>query len=199
MAISDYFVVENKTKKRMPLWAPLGGKAVGNIISIHPDSPKDKWLKMSNGLTSVVISLIGLSGSRLAKREDEKLHIIWILEKDQSACGIGTVSFELSEMPWDQRYLNRQRLFMLAVLDGIDQQLGWETLNYEPNQELIRNCTSQFREMLEKLTEHDIDETAGAEWRKAATEDDPIHNGFPKCPKHDVYLTVFGCHICNDR
>lgn len=32
----------------------------------------------------------------------------------------------------------------------------------------------------------------------AAKSNDPINCGFPRCPKHGVLLSVFGCKICND-
>lgn len=63
---------------------------MGNIISLNDKTPKSDWISMSNGLTSVFISVLGLSGSRLAQTDDEKRLIVWLLEKDQSAVGIGT-------------------------------------------------------------------------------------------------------------
>lgn len=172
---------------------------MGNTIFIHHDSPMDEWLSMNNELTSLFISLIGLSGSRLAKREDEKHLIIWILEKDQSACGIGNVGFELIHMPWKKKDFLRQQAFIQKVLDGIDQQLGWETLNNKPDPKLIKYTTNRFRRMIKKLTEEDIDEMEGIKWLQDATEEDPIHQGFPKCPKHGVYQTIFGCYVCNNE
>jgi hypothetical protein len=37
------------------------------------------------------------------------------------------------------------------------------------------------------------------EWLAAAEPDDPVLCGFPRCSKHQILLTVFGCHICNDQ
>jgi len=42
---------------------------------------------MSNGLTSVFISTLELSGTHLAKADNEKRMIVWLLERDQGAIG----------------------------------------------------------------------------------------------------------------
>ncbi|MDE6728657.1 MAG: hypothetical protein K2J80_12080, partial [Oscillospiraceae bacterium] len=69
---------------------------MGNCITFGEDS-----LKMSNGLTAVFIDVITLAGSRIAQTVDEKRLIVWLAEKDQSVVGIGTVGFDIREMPWN--------------------------------------------------------------------------------------------------
>ena len=170
---------------------------MANTIRLYDNSPIDDWLTISNGATEVFISVIGLSGSRLAKTEDEKILIVWILEHDQSALGIGTVDFDLSEMPWDKRRLNLQKQFMFKVLEGIENELGWEVLNYIPNKKFLKTAVIYFRKMLQQLDEAIIDDEAINEWIADSKEEEPMKNGFPLCKKHKILLTVFGCHICN--
>lgn len=44
----------------------------------------------------------------------------------------------------------------------------------------------------------DMDSKATQEWLKAATASDPINTGYPKCKRHNIYLSLFGCIACND-
>lgn len=54
---------------------------MGNVISFDDNTSPSEFISMSNGLTSVFISTLGLSGSILAKTEKEKQIIIWLLKK----------------------------------------------------------------------------------------------------------------------
>ena len=171
---------------------------LANTISISYDSDREDGFSISNGATSVLISVIGLSGSKIAKSDEEKKFIIWILEKDQSCCGIGTVGFELSELPWSKKNFENERKFMLEVLEGVRNKVGWETLDYHPNEEIINYCIDKLENMFNKMTSCDIDEQAINEWRSETEKEEPMNNGFPKCKKHGVLLTLFGCHVCND-
>lgn len=86
----------------------------------------------SNGCMSSLMTLIGLSGSKLARTDFEKNLIIWLVEKDQSHIGIGTAGFDITEMPWMRECFDEQKLFMESVLEGVMNKIGWETLDYEP-------------------------------------------------------------------
>lgn len=94
----------------------------------------------SNGCTDVLLTVIGLSGSKSAQTDDEKNMIIWLMEKDQSAVGMGTVGFDISEMPWKKACFENQKHFMLQVLDAARAKTGWETLEYSPNEEIMGFC-----------------------------------------------------------
>ena len=61
--------------------------------SIHP-------LLMSNGLTSVFVEVLAISGSILAKSIREKELVIWLSQHDQAIVGLGTVVFSIDEMSW---------------------------------------------------------------------------------------------------
>ena len=88
---------------------------MANIISL--DSINE-YISMSNGLTSVFIDVLGLSGTHLAKIDAEKRMIVWLLEKDQSAAGGGSVGFDISEMPWDDTAFEDIKRFLLDVIEG---------------------------------------------------------------------------------
>lgn len=171
---------------------------MSNIISLNKSTPIDEWISISNTGTSVLIDIIGLSGTRLAKRDDEKLLIVWILEKDQSCCGRGAVGFDLCELPWSKLRFDEQKSFMLLVLDGVRHKLGWELLEYSPSEEVVFGFITQIEQLLLKMTISDIDEEAVNEWLAALSDDEPLKQGFPTCTKHNVFLSLFGCHLCNN-
>lgn len=115
---------------------------LSNIIELKNNSNMN--IHMSKGTTSVFITVLGLSGTRLAKTDDEKKLLAWILEKDQSKCGIGTVGFAISEMTWVKENFENQKTFMLEVVKGVKEKLGWETLKYIPNEEIIFSVHGYF-------------------------------------------------------
>lgn len=166
---------------------------MGNRIGFGEDS-----LKMSNGLTAVFIDVMTLAGSRLAQTVDEKRLIVWLAEKDQSIVGIGTVGFDIREMPWNTDHFEENKRFMLKVIEAAENRTDWAKLDYQPNEEHIFWALKKFAELISQMTGDDVDEKAVKEWIDAAESNDPVICGFPKCPKHETLLTCFGCHICNN-
>lgn len=106
---------------------------MGNIISLDICG---QHISMSNGLTSVFISTLGLSGTRLAKTDDEKRMIIWLLEKDQSAIGSGTVGFDICEMPWNPVSFYATKCFLLNVIEGAKRKIGYYHTSISQNMTL---------------------------------------------------------------
>ncbi len=75
-------------------------------------------LRMSNGLTSVFIEVLVISGSLLATTYREKEIIIWLAQRDQSVVGIGTVGFDIDEMPWTVDSFEREKEFVLYTISA---------------------------------------------------------------------------------
>ncbi len=167
---------------------------MGNIIRFNKDTPINDWICMSNGATDVFINVLALSGSLLAKTVEEKRLIVWLSEKDQKM-GLGTVGFDVVEMPWQRETFLSNKAFLLHVITAAENKLGWEKLDYTP--EYISKNLQKFREYIEKMTEHDIDDNIAVEWLNEAGSDDPVNCGFPRCKKHNTLLTFLGCQICN--
>lgn len=153
----------------------------------------------SNGCTSVLLTVMGLSGSRLAQTDHEKNMIVWLMEKDQSAVGIGTVGFDITRMPWKKKYFEEQKQFMLQVLNSVRQKNGWETLAYEPNEEMIFKRIDELEHMFCSIQADDINDEQTDRWLLDEELNKPIRNGYPKCKKHDIYMSFFGCMACNDN
>lgn len=152
---------------------------------------------MSNGLTSVFIDVLTLAGSRIAQSEDEKRLIVWLAEKDQSVVGIGTVGFDIREMPWNTERFEENKRFILKVIEAAENKTDWDKLGYRTNEELIFPALKKFAELITQITVDNVDENAAKEWFGAAESGAPTLCGFPKCPKHGALLTLWGCLFCN--
>lgn len=151
---------------------------------------------MSNGLTSVLINVLCLSGADLAKTESQKKMLVWIAQRDQSIFGIGCVSFDIAEMYWITEHFNSQKLFMLEVIDAALQKRNWEKYEgYTPNEEWAFKTLRQFRELVDNFDILDLNETE----RIDIYDLNAGSSLFDKCPIHGVYLYSEGCVICNDR
>lgn len=166
----------------------------------HPDIPlpDDGSLTMSNGATAAFINVLCLSGGRLAKTESQKRFMVFLAECNQSVRGLGVVGFDIVDMPWAKDSFEEDKEFMLDVIEGVKNELGWKTLDYEPNEERILRNMETFRKLIDRMSVDDIDEENLTEWLSAADAEDPINCGFPKCEKHDTYVSVFGCQVCMD-
>lgn len=171
---------------------------MGNIIQLNSATNNADSLIMSNGQTNVLISVLVLSGSQLAETEEEKRLIVWLAEKDQNVVGIGTVGFDLSEMPWNIHTFEKNKLFLLQTISASKLKTGWEYLSYSPNTKLLFPLLDKFYQLVLQINIADVSQENLDEWLAESTEHDPIFCGFPVCPKHHTLLTVFGCQICNN-
>lgn len=168
---------------------------MGNSVWYRDDPG---YISMSNGLTDVFINVLVLSGSRIAKTDDEKRLIVFLAEKDQSVVGIGTVGFDICEIPWNIDNFSENKAFMLNVIQSAKNKLDWENLDYPPNEEMLFPVLDEFSFLISKINASDIEEGRLEEWIAEAESDDPILCGFPKCEKHGVLLSCFGCQVCNN-
>ena len=110
--------------------------------------------------------------------------------------GAGTVDFDLWEMPWDSNTFEEDRAFLLRVVSGAKEPLGWEKLDYRPNEDMLFLCLDHFSELISGLAQ--IQPGALEEWLAESDPSDPVMSGFPRCSRHQTLLSIFGCHICNN-
>ena len=110
--------------------------------------------------------------------------------------GAGTVDFDLWEMPWDSNTFEEDRAFLLRVVSGAKERLGWEKLDYRPNEDMLFLCLDHFSELISGLAQ--IQPGALEEWLAESDPSDPVMSGFPRCSRHQTLLSIFGCHICNN-
>lgn len=157
---------------------------------------KNMDMMCSNGIMDVLLTTIGLSGSYLAEQWYEKDLIVWLMEKDQSVVGLGTVGFDVSEIPWQKSYFQEQKEFLYKTLQCTKKCVGWDTLDYTPNKALLFEKIDVLQKMLEKMVWEDVDYKAIQDWYEACDMTEPMKNGYPVCEKHEILLSVYGCIAC---
>lgn len=168
------------------------GNRITNCKNYSLDEYLDRSLKMSNGLTSVFISVLALSASSLAQTHSEINFAIWLAAHDQSIVGMGTVGFDVSELPWSAENFEAEKQFVLRVIESAQSQALWSKLSYTPHTEWVLAALEKFGALIADLTVDFI----RPNWAWCE-----LDNNSPtptKCPTHDIYLHIAGCVICND-
>lgn len=168
---------------------------MGNCIDLYEGMEKD-GISMSNGTTSVVISVLVLAGSRLAVSERQKELIVWLAYQDQSIRGIGTVGFYMNEIPWSKEGFEEEKQFLLSVIKGAISKSGWQTLDYRPKRSRIVPILEKLDDMLKQVEITYVDELNYAEWKEIFRESFP--DGYPICTRHHALLSEWGCVVCHD-
>lgn len=172
---------------------------MSNIISFDGKVvPDDDSLVMSNGGTDVFINILALSGSVMARTESEKRLMVYLSEKDQTV-GRGCVGFDIVEMPWSKETFKEDKTFIIQVINGARKKTGWEKLAYCPNEKFALHYLNIFENLINRMTADDIREDSLERWLSEAEENDPVYRDFPRCKKHNTFLTCFGCQICNSQ
>ncbi|WP_142392539.1 hypothetical protein [Mycobacterium sp. 3519A] len=114
---------------------------VGNLITADHDSGAADVM-MSNGLTSVFLDVLLLSGSDLARTDAEIATVVRLAEHDQSIVG-----FDVSELGWAADRFAAHKRFQLAMVDGAAAGQRWHLLDYAPNHAVfLHNLNDDDRE-----------------------------------------------------
>jgi hypothetical protein len=165
---------------------------MANIISIDQVSEKS-FLQMSNGGTSVLISLLALAASRNAVSEKEKLMATCIASKDQAVFGRGAVGFDIGELPWSKEEIrfNEEKVFLTKSIERVISQVDWDTLDYNPD---IEQALSNQHKLLSLVNSFKLEHVQKFDSKNFCL---PEKLG-EQCVKHQVYLHGCGCVICND-
>jgi hypothetical protein len=173
-------------------------EVVGNIISADHD-PTATEIMMSNGLTSVFLDVLLLSGSELARTDAEVATIVSLAERDQSIVGLGIVGFDVSELGWTVDRFDEHKRFLLRVIDAAIARQRWHVLDYEPNTDRLLPCLIEFRELVEAFPVSACPQEAfTAPWSTIGLRSDRA-----MCSRHGVYLHNLNtdearcCQLCN--
>jgi hypothetical protein len=150
-------------------------------------------LKLSNGLTSVFLHVLVLSASELAVSDREKDLATWFASRNQTVLGIGTIGFDLSQIPWSEDF-RREKEFLIGAIDDARSKRLWRKLGYEPRSDSVLSALSQFRKMVDVFQKVDVDPASLMNWRNARPPQ------FLKCSQHGVYLTSWSDQgVLDDR
>ncbi len=164
---------------------------MANTIT-HRGRPVDEWVRMSNGLTSVVISLLSMATAELATNDWQQRHSLWIAACDQSVLGVGTVGFDVTELPWSIHRLDAEKDFWLRAIAGATKGEITRRLHYPPDQERVARALRELTGLIHVLQPEDV--------RTSSTP--PLLDDAPelrRCTIHGAFLHVAGCVVCNDR
>ena len=149
-------------------------------------------LQMSNGLTSVFVSVLSLAASALAETDHQRELAVWIASRDQAVYGLGLVGFDLADLPWSKSKFAEDQAFLLRVIEAAKAKVGWEHLDYSPNEAWLFDCLDYFAEMVRAFSvEHALVEEERI-WPFGGKPE-----SFRLCTKHHVYLHNMGCVLCN--
>jgi hypothetical protein len=156
----------------------------------HPDI---QCIRMSNGLTSVFVSVLALAVSELAETDGQREFAVWFASHDQRVSGLGTVGFDVSELPWSLDTFAADREFVLRGIHAAKMRAGWERLGYEPREEWVQHCLDQFRAMVDAFAIEHAARSEAAVWPYGRPTQ-LVH-----CPVHQVYQHEYGCVLCSDQ
>lgn len=163
-----------------------------SIVVAHGARSDLPPIQMSNGLTSVFVSVLALAASSLAQSGREREMAVWLASHDQGIFGRGAVDFDVCDYPWDRRTFDQDKSFLLSVIRAASSQHEWSKLGYSPRAEWVLECLSKFEHLVQIFFP---DHMIPAEEQKWFGE---RPSKYELCPTHGVYLHSHGCVICND-
>ncbi|WP_291725602.1 hypothetical protein [Bernardetia sp.] len=164
---------------------------MANTISNDNVRERD-YLNMSNSLTGIFIDTLCLAGSDIAKEEYQKDIMIWFAQRDWSLLGLGIIGFDITEIIWDKSLFQHQKKFILKVIERALEKANWNQLSYEPREDWIMSSLKTFKRMIEEFNLEHIE-------KEEIFEIIPFGNKYQKCEKHQIYLHIEGCVICNNE
>ena len=149
-------------------------------------------IDMSNGLTSVFVSVLSMAVSSISTENWQKRFAVCIASLDQWVIGSGTILFDIGRLPWSKRNIEEERSFMLRAIDAALEKTGWDRLSYKPREETVNECLLLLKTLIIAFAAEHID-PSGSEDEFLAQPD-----LFQFCTQHGVYKHRYGCPVCND-
>jgi hypothetical protein len=165
---------------------------LGNLVT-YKARPDLESIRMSNGLTSVFISVLSLASSALAESDRQRAFAAWFAAHDQGVFGLGIVGFDISRFPWSPDSIADDRQFLLHVIEAARAKTGWDLLGYQPREEWVLSCLDKLKAMVQAFV---IEHACGSESMVWPFGGRPSR--FVRCPAHRVYQHEHGCPLCND-
>jgi len=178
---------------------------------------------MSNGVTDVIYTALIVAGSQLAQTAREIEFVLWLAQLDQGKVSAGCVGFDISEMPWSFEAFESEKAFLLKLIEQAQSNVlkeGIQALEdlkapagYFNRCEFWHGELESFRMFVFNFYEEDLrsarkikiklyrkegyDKTEAEEM---AANDPRRRVGMPvqfeKCTKHGIYLSKYGCFVC---
>lgn len=166
---------------------------MANLIT-YCRRPDLAHVQMSNGSTSVFVSVLSLAASALAQTDRHRELSVWFASHDQGVFGLGVVGFDVSELPWCTETFAADRDFVLGAIEAARAKTGWDRLRYSPREDWLLDSLEKFQRLIASFDIRDASTDAEAIW---FFEDRPL--SFTLCAEHAVYCHSSGCVLCNDQ
>ncbi len=170
---------------------------MSNLLS---HQSKSIHTSVSNAWTSVLYSILLISGSELAETSWEKYFMVWLAEHDQRILGLGMVGIDFDDIYWSPSEFEQQKKFLISIAQNAIEKKLCLRLDYEiPEKELIPLLDLWIKLFLQGKVE-DVKPREDFTWYCKPTMD----NLDLKCPIHKVYLHKLGesdedcCMLCNE-
>jgi hypothetical protein len=150
-------------------------------------------VRMSNGLTSVLLDVLCLAACRHAASDWEKRLAYFLVQHDQSRIGLGMADLDVAQFGWTAANFEDEKRFVVAVVDAALTKSGWARLGFEPRLDSIIPTLEKLREMVVAFPASAI---VGPDVHTWKPEELPTKG---ECEVHGVYLHELGCILCNDE
>lgn len=148
---------------------------------------------VSNGGTDVLLGVLAMAGTPIARTPQEVRLVVWIASQDQALIGRGVAGFDAADLPWEAATFDADKAFLQVVIAAARRRVGWDRLDYVPPPDRVEANLARFAAALAAL------EPADVAWSDPR---EPIL-GWPaeirRCPTHDAFEHAAGCMLCNDR
>lgn len=170
---------------------------MANLIS---NKSQNIFHNISNSWTSVLYSVLLLSGSEIAISDWEKEFIIWLSEHDQNTVGLGVVGIDFENIRWNKTEFEDQREFVIKISDNAVENKIWKKLDYKPDEKILIDILNKWKSIFINADKADIKEINDYRWYIKPLKEDFVR----KCRIHNVYLNKLHdsekncCLICND-
>jgi hypothetical protein len=172
---------------------------MGNRFTAHGSSADRDELHLTNGHTDVFFDVLTLAGCDLAKTEWEQNLVLYFA--DAHRLGMGTASFDLSEIPWTANW-RAEKDFFLRMIDTAASRHGWDRLSYDPP--YVANRLAIYRAMVAGFVPVPVAAPGLPFCRKVlAVPGLPVWRTAPgeellaRCGRHDIYQGELGCRLCD--
>ena len=153
-------------------------------------------LYLSNTATDVFLDVLTLAGSSIAARAWEQHFVLHLA--DGQRFGLGTVGFDLSELPWTED-CRQEKGFLFRAIDLALSRHRWEVLDYEPAR--VAEDLTAYRAIVEgydpvPAPEHHLDRPPVGIYDQPDWRSGPPVELIVLCPVHEVFVGEFGCRLC---
>ncbi len=105
---------------------------------------------------------------------------------------MGTVGFDIVEMPWTRAFFDTDKAFLLRTIEHAKTYDNWDILNYEPSKAHLLYALEGLEKLVKRLSVDKVDEQNYLEW----AED---FGCISICDIHGIIQhKEFGCKLCNE-